>query len=99
MDTTYGGGVIINCKNMGSNCSVTKGVVIGNRAGNDNRALIGDNCFFTLGCKVIGGVTIGDNVVVTQNSVVVKDIPNNTVVAGIPAKQIKKFASFNDIKI
>ncbi len=84
---------------MGKNCSVTKGVVIGNRAGNENRALIGDNCFFTLGCKVIGAVTIGDNVVVTQNSVVVKDISNNTVVAGIPAKPLKVFDSFNDIKI
>lgn len=34
-------------------------------------------------------MSIGDNVVVGANSVVVKDIPTNTIVAGIPAKIIR----------
>lgn len=93
------GGIIINCKSMGSNCSVSKGVVMGNKSGQSNRAIIGNNCYFTLGCKIIGKVKIGDNVIVAQNSVVVKDIPNNNVVSGIPAKTIKVFESLNDINI
>ena len=43
----------------------------------------------TLGCKVIGGITIGNNVIVAPNSVVVKDVPDNSVVSGVPARTIK----------
>lgn len=40
----------------------------------------------TIGSKIIGGVTIGNNVIVAPNSVVVKNVPDNAVVSGIPAK-------------
>lgn len=93
------GGIIINCKSMGDNCSVNKGTVIGNKAGQDNRAEIGNNCYFLLGCKVIGEVKIGSNVVVCQNSVVVKDVDNNTIVSGIPAKPIKQFDNINSLNL
>ena len=39
---------------------------------------------------VYPGVTIGDNVVVAAGAVVVKDIPNNVVVGGNPAKILKE---------
>ena len=93
------GGVIVNCKSMGYNCSVNKGVVIENKKGQDNRAVIGDNCYFTLGCKVLGKVNIGNNVIVAQNSVVIKDISDNTIVSGIPAKPIKTFYNMDEINI
>lgn len=38
------------------------------------------------GAKIIGGVTIGYNAIVGANSVVLQDVPDNTVVVGIPAK-------------
>ena len=84
---------------MGKHCSVNKGVVIGNKKGQANRAVIGDNCWFTLGCKIIGKVNIGDNVIVAQNSVVVKDIENNSIVSGIPAKVIRKFVDIKRVNI
>lgn len=93
------GGIVVNCKSMGRNCSITKGVVIGNKAGSENMATIGDNCYFTLGCKVIGAVIIGNNVIVAQNAVVTKDVANNTLVGGIPARPIKSFNSINEINI
>ncbi|GFO71823.1 hypothetical protein BJAS_P1582 [Bathymodiolus japonicus methanotrophic gill symbiont] len=41
--------------------------------------VIGDNVYLATGCKVIGEVTIGSNVVVGANSVVTKDVPDVSV--------------------
>ena len=49
---------------------------------------IGDNCVLGPGSKILGSVTLGDNVFVGANAVVTHDIPSNSVVAGIPAKVI-----------
>ncbi|EOD00454.1 sugar O-acetyltransferase [Caldisalinibacter kiritimatiensis] len=51
---------------------------------------IGDNVWVGGGAIICPGVTIGDNVVIGAGSVVTKDIPDNVVVAGNPAKVIKK---------
>ncbi len=51
---------------------------------------IGNNVWFGRNCVVLPGVTIGDNVVVGAGSVVTKDIPDNAVVGGNPAKIIKQ---------
>lgn len=82
------GGVIINCKSVGNNCIANAGVIVGNN-NKGGMAIIGNNVDLAVGCKVIGGVTIGDNVTVAPNSVVVKDVPINAIVSGIPAKIIK----------
>jgi len=55
---------------------------------------IGNECFFGDNVVVLPGVTIGDNVVVGAGSVVTKDIPSNTVVAGNPAKPIKQLEHY-----
>ena len=83
------GGVIINCISMGDYCTVAGGVVVGNKGSQENRASIGNHVELTLGCKVIGKVRIGDNAIVAPNSVVIKDVPENAVVSGVPAKIIK----------
>lgn len=82
------GGVIINCKSIGCKCTVNAGVIVGNN-NKGGMAIIGNNVDLTVGCKVIGGVQIGNNVIVAPNSVVVKDIPDNAVVSGIPAKILR----------
>ncbi|WP_319480704.1 serine acetyltransferase [uncultured Draconibacterium sp.] len=80
-----------NCK-IGKNCSLMPGVVIGNKKLHSDYSWvnIGDNCYIGLGAKIFGEVTIGDNVVIGANSVVTKNISDNCVVAGIPAKVIKR---------
>ena len=75
---------------MGDFCSVSSGVVIGNKGSQDNRAIIGNNVELTIGSKIIGKVVIGNNVIVAPNSVVIKDVPDNAIVSGIPAKLINK---------
>ncbi|MDY0278893.1 MAG: acyltransferase [Acholeplasma sp.] len=57
---------------------------------------IGDNVFIGNKCIILPNVKIGDNVVIGAGSVITKNIPNNVVVAGIPAKIIK---SIDDYKI
>lgn len=52
------------------------------------RVNIGDNVFIGAESVVLPGVTIGNNVIVGANSTVTHDIPDNTVVAGTPAKLI-----------
>lgn len=49
-----------------------------------------NNCFIGLGSKVLGGITIGNNVYIAPNAVVVKDVEDNCIVGSIPAKIIKK---------
>lgn len=52
------------------------------------RIKIGDNCFIGSGARIMGGVRIGNNVIVGAASVVTKDVPDNSVVAGMPARII-----------
>ena len=85
-----GGGIIINSKSIGCYCCANVGVVVGNNHSWDDRPIIGDHVNLTMGCKVYGGIKIGNNVTVAPNSVVIKDIPDNCVVSGVPAKIIRK---------
>lgn len=50
---------------------------------------IGKNVWVGEGAAILGGVKIGDNVVIATNAVVTKDVAKNTVVGGVPAEIIK----------
>jgi acetyltransferase-like isoleucine patch superfamily enzyme len=49
------------------------------------------NAWIGAGATILPGVTVGENAVVAAGAVVSKDVPANTVVGGIPARQIKSF--------
>jgi acetyltransferase-like isoleucine patch superfamily enzyme len=50
------------------------------------------NVWIAAGAIIIGGVTVGENAVVAAGSVVTKDVPPNTLVAGNPARVIRSIA-------
>lgn len=50
---------------------------------------VGDNVYFGVRSMIMPGVTIGNNVVVAAGAVVTKDVPDNSVVGGVPARIIK----------
>lgn len=86
-----------NCR-IGKNCTILPGVVIGNKHldGDDSWVIIGDNCYIGLGAKIFGEIRIGNNVTIGANAVVTKDIPDNAIVGGVPARVIK-LAKLNSV--
>ena len=58
-----------------------------------------DNVYIGMNCIILGNVRIGPNVIINSGSVVVSDVPPNSVVAGNPAKVIGKFDIFNKTRI
>ena len=82
---------ILNAKSIGKNFSCRQCTTIGNKRDGDGTAncpIIGDNVTLGANVCIIGPITIGNNVVVGAGSVVVKDVPDNVVVAGNPARII-----------
>lgn len=71
---------------IGKNCLIFQGVTIG--VGTSGIPRIGNNIILSSGAKIIGGITIGNNVTIGANAVVTKDVPDNSIAVGIPAKVI-----------
>lgn len=89
----HGHGIVIGSNVViGANCKIFDNTSFGNKyteSASMEQPIIGDNCVICTGAKIIGGVTVGDNCVIGANSVVINDLPSNSVAAGVPAKIIK----------
>lgn len=74
----------------GENCSIGQGVTIGTLGlGKTGVPRIGNNVYIGTGAKIFGNITIGNNVRIGANAVIVKDVPNNATVVGVPGRVIK----------
>ncbi len=83
----FGGIIISGYTKFGDNCRIRSGVVIGLK--NIERPCapaIGNNVDIGAGAKLLGPIKIGNDVIVGANAVVISDVPDNTLVVGIPAK-------------
>ena len=87
----YGGiGVVIHARALiGQNCMIGQGVTIGGKSGWYEVPIIGNNVEINAGARILGPIRVGNNVIIGANAVVVKDVPDNCIVAGIPARIIK----------
>lgn len=73
--------IFVSPTKIGSNCTLSMGTLI--MAGCRS---VGDNVYFSAGCKIVGPVKIGNNVVIAANSVVITDVPDNITIMGVPAR-------------
>ena len=90
-------GVHANAR-IGKNCRLLQGVVIMASNGTHDAAVVGDNCFFGIGAKVVGGVRIADDVAIGAGAVVTKDILEpGTTWAGVPARKISDSDSHSNL--
>ena len=81
-------GIVINSAvRAGRGLVIEHGVTIGAEKGKS--PVLGENVFIGAGAKIIGAVTIGNDVKIGANAVVTKDLPNGATAVGIPAKVIK----------
>ena len=87
---------------IGNNVTITKGVILLchdmaknyiHKKKHNNETVgkikIGNNCFIGINSIILPGVKIGNNVIIGAGSIVTKNIPDNVVIAGNPAKIVK----------
>ena len=82
----HGFATIISAKKIGENCRVYQQVTIGYKG--TESPVLEDNVAVTCGAKVLGNVTMHKNSLAAAGSVVIKDVPENAIVGGVPAKVI-----------
>lgn len=76
---------------LGRNVNFNKGATIGIARGKKPGApILGDNVFVGINSTVIGGISIGDDVLIAPNTLVNIDIPSHSIVIGNPCKVIAK---------
>jgi len=87
----YGGlGVVIHERTIiGDDCHIDQNVTIGGTSKKYGVPVLGNHVYVGSGAKILGPIIIGDNVVIGANAVIVENIPNNSLVVGIPGKIIK----------
>src|SRR3990172_2033496 len=75
---------------IGDFCTLIHGNVVGQLVGGADRPVIGDHFYAGTGAKMLGRITIGHNVRVGANSVVLHSLPDDVTVSGIPARIIMR---------
>jgi serine O-acetyltransferase len=85
----HGFATIVTARRIGADCWINQQVTIGHKG--DLSPVIGDRVRVAAGAKVIGGVTIGNDVTIGANAVVVHDVPDGCTVVGVPARIVKRY--------
>jgi serine O-acetyltransferase len=90
------------CTQIGKFANISQEVTVGfaGRGSNWGLPKIGDFVYIAPGAKIIGCITIGNNVAIGANAVVIKDLPDDAVAVGVPARIIsydssRDFVLFN----
>lgn len=88
----HGMGVVVGeTAEIGDYVTLFQGVTLGGtgKERGKRHPTLGNHVVVGAGAKILGGITIGDNVKIGANSVVLKNVPANSTVIGVPARVIK----------
>ncbi|MEI5909171.1 serine O-acetyltransferase [Bacillus spongiae] len=89
----HGMGVVVGetCE-IGDNVTIYQGVTLGGTGKEKGKRhpTLESNVLIAAGAKVLGSITVGENSKIGAGSVVLKDVPNNSTVVGIPGKVVVK---------
>lgn len=87
----FGDIIISGYASFGDNCIVRNGVTVGLKNIDEIAApSIGSDVNIGAGAKILGPITVGDNVDIGANAVVIHSIPSNSVAVGVPARVLAK---------
>ena len=87
----HGMGIVIGeTAEIGDDCSLYHGVTLGGTSWSPGKRhpTLGNNVVVGAGAKILGPIMINDGARVGSNAVVVKDVPRNTTVVGVPAREV-----------
>jgi serine O-acetyltransferase len=88
--------VIHGASVIGNDCLIRQGVTLGNTGYDDplGAPRIGNRVQIGAGAKILGRVTIGHDVTIGANAVVVEDVPDNATVGGVPARPLRALSPY-----
>ena len=98
----HGMGVVIGeTAIIGDNVLLYQGVTLGGtgKERGKRHPTIGNNVVVGAGAKVLGNITIGDNSYIGSNAVVIKDVPPNSTVVGVPGRITKQEGKKIDLSL
>lgn len=89
------GSIVINAREIGENVNIIQTCTIGvaYRGDRGGTPIIGNNVYIGSGARIFGGIRVGNNVAIGVNSVVTRDVEDNSVIVGAPAKVISNKGS------
>ena len=87
--------IIAGGVSIGENCTIHQCVTLGRSFSGSNAGCpsIGNNVIIFPGAVIVGNIKIGDNSIIGANSLVLDDVPTNSVMGGVPAKILSKDSS------
>jgi len=89
----HGSGVVIGeTAEVGDNVVIYQGVTLGGTGKDKGKRhpTVGSNVMISAGAKVLGPIKIGDNSKIGAGSVVLKDVPENSTVVGVPGRVVRR---------
>jgi len=89
----HGMGVVIGeTTEIGTNVTLFQGVTLGGTGKQKTKRhpTLGNNVVVGTGAKILGNITIGDNSYIGANAVVIKDVPANSTIVGVPGRITKQ---------
>ena len=84
--------VIGETSEIGANCTLYQGVTLGGTGKETGKRhpTLGDNVVVGVGASILGSIAVGDNALVGAGSVVLRPVPPNTTVVGVPARVVRE---------